>query len=328
MKKILILGGAGYIGSHTNLAFLDNNYETIVFDNLSKGHKEIIPQNSKLVVGDMTKIEDLEKLFSEHEIEGVVHFAANPAINEDKPENLDQYYRNNFLGTLNLLQVMNKYGVKNIVFSSTAAVYGNPEALPIVEDQKKEPLNLYGQTKYMGEKVIMDFVKYFGFKAIALRYFNASGADPEGRTGELHEPENHLIPIIIQVALGIREKLIINGNDYNTPDGTCIRDYVHVADLSNAHVISLQKLIDTPEPIFEAINLGTSKGYSNMEIVKMVEKVSGKKINLEFGIRRPGDWDAAYANNSKAKEILNWQPKYGLEDIVTHAYNWHKSQLQ
>jgi UDP-glucose 4-epimerase len=323
MSKILVTGGAGYIGSQTNLLLLEHGFETIVFDSLVKGHREVVPEESIFIQGDVRSRDDLDKVFTEYDIDGVIHFAADPAINADIPENTTPYYRNNFFGTLNLLEVMRDHEVKNIVFSSTAAVYGNPESLPIKETQSLLPLNLYGQTKLMAERVLEDFSRMYGINVIRLRYFNACGGDLQGRTGEWHEPETHLIPIILQVASGEREKMYLFGRDYNTKDGSCVRDYIHTVDLGRAHVMAMQKMLASDEVICRAFNVGTGDGYSNLEIIETVEKVTGKSILVEDAPRRPGDWDSAYADNTAIKEFLGWEPLHSdLETIISTAWNW------
>lgn len=322
-KNILVIGGAGYIGSQTVLALLEKKYGVIVFDNLFSGHQEVLPSDVKFTFGDIRNISDLQNVFENNQIDGVVHFAANPATNDDVASNIHNYYRNNFVGTLNIAEMLVKYKVKNIVFSSTAAVYGNPEELPIIETQSLLPLNLYGQTKLMAERMLFDFSRMYGINTICLRYFNACGADIESRTGENHNPETHLIPIILEVASGKREFITVFGNDYNTKDGTCIRDYIHTMDLANAHVLALEKMFETQQLISESINVATGNGYSNLEVINTVEKVTGKKISLKFGQRRPGDWDSAYADNTKAKKYLGWEPRYSdLESIIKTAWNW------
>ena len=322
-KNILVTGGAGYIGSHTVYELIDHGFNPIVFDNLSNGHKEILSPDIKFFKGDIRNKEDFITVFNQYKIQGVINFAANPANNDDRWENQSMYYHNNFLGALNLVEAADQAGIKNIVFSSTAAVYGLPESLPIVESQNKQPLNMYGQTKYMCENLLRDYARVRGAKVIPLRYFNACGGDPKLRTGEMHNPETHLIPIILEVAAGQREKLIMFGDDYDTRDGSCIRDYIHVTDLAKAHVKALQKLELVEPSFFEAINLGTGNGYTNKEIIETVEKITGKKIKVEVGARRPGDWDAAYADNTKAKIMLNWEPEYSdLKTIITTAWNW------
>jgi len=322
-KNILVTGGAGYIGSQTVYELLDQGYNPIVFDNLSHGHREILIDSIPFFEGDIRNKDDFRNVFKKYKIDGVINFAANPANNNDDWEKQPMYYRNNFLGALNLVETANEVGVKKIVFSSTAAVYGLPESLPIKETQKKEPLNMYGQTKYMCENLLKDYARIQGAKVIPLRYFNACGADLKGRTGEMHDPETHLIPIVLEVAAGMREKLIMFGDNYDTKDGSCVRDYIHVVDLAKAHVKALEKLEAVEPGFFEAINLGTGNGYTNKEIVETVEKITGKKVKVEIGARRPGDWDAAYADNTKAKQVLNWEPQYSdLKTVITTAWNW------
>jgi UDP-glucose 4-epimerase len=326
-KKILVLGGAGYIGSQTNYSLIDQGYETIVFDSLEFGHNYAIPNESVFIKGDLLNKEDIRKVFQEYEIEGVIHFAAYLFVGESVKEP-KKYYRNNVAGTLNLLEVMLEFGVKNLVFSSTAAVYGLIEADLIDESVPKSPINPYGRTKLMVEEILKDFNYAYGLRSVCLRYFNACGADSKGRTGEDHNPETHLIPLILKAAKGERENITVFGTDYKTPDGTCIRDYIHTMDLASAHILALEKLIKE-EINCEQINVATGSGYSVKEIIDTVKNVTGEDINIVYGERREGDPDKLVANNLKAKNILNWTPKYSdIENIVQTAWNWENNKKQ
>lgn len=319
--KILVTGGAGYIGSHTVAELLKAGHEITVFDNLVYGHKESI--TCPLIVGDLLHKEEIAAVFEKEKFDGVIHFAAYTASGESMKEPA-KYFENNIQGGLNLLEEMRKHSVDKIVFSSTAAVYGFVGKLPLTEDQEKKPSSVYGQSKLMFETVLEWYNQLFGIGSIRLRYFNAAGASLDGSIGEDHTPETHLIPIMMQVALGIREKQIIFGNDYKTKDGTNVRDYIHILDLASAHQKALDYL--SSNKVSEAFNVGTGNGYSNLEIVEMVKKVTGKDFPVEIGPRRPGDADALYADNSKIKKVLGWEPKYSdLETIIKTAWNWHKS---
>jgi UDP-glucose 4-epimerase len=324
-KTILVTGGAGYIGSQTVYELLDEGYKVVVIDNLCKGHKEALPEEVSFYELDVRQVASFDQICSEHKIDGIIHFAADPAINADTADNLLPYYKNNLVGVLNVVEAMRKYAITNIVFSSTAAVYGNPDALPIQEKQSKEPLNMYGQTKLMAEKLLIDASRMWGINVTRLRYFNACGADLDGRTGENHNPETHLIPIILQVAAGHREYLSMFGNDYDTPDGTCVRDYIHTKDLASAHIKALEYMFESKEVFCQDFNVGTGNGYSNLEIVKEVEKVTDCKIKIVNADRRIGDWDSAYADNNKIKQVLNWEPKYSdLNTIIQSSWNWYQ----
>jgi UDP-glucose 4-epimerase len=327
--SILITGGAGYIGSQTNFSMLDAGMDTIVLDNLSKGYKFLLPKESNgrnssiFIEGDLSDVNKLRQIFIDHrEIQGVIHFAGSIEVGESVT-NPAKYYQNNTVNTLNLLNVMKEFGVNNIVFSSTAATYGLPESIPIHENDKTNPINPYGQSKLAVEHILSDYAKAYGMNSICLRYFNACGADSKGRTGERHDPETHLIPIIIETIMGKRDSMKIFGNDYNTNDGTCVRDYIHTMDLANAHILAIKKLIDFQIKGYNAINLGTAHGYSCMEIIKTVEKVTGRQVPFEIAPRRTGDPDVLIADNSNAKKLLGWEPQYSdLENIIATAWNW------
>lgn len=327
--SILITGGAGYIGSQTNFCMLDAGIDTIVLDNLSKGYSFLLPKesngrNSSLFIeGDLSDIEKLRQIFIDHrEIQGVIHFAGSIEVGESVT-NPAKYYQNNTVNTLNLLNVMNEFNVKNIVFSSTAATYGLPNSVPIHESDFTNPINPYGQSKLTVEHILSDYAQAYGMNSVCLRYFNACGADVQGRTGECHDPETHLIPIVIETLRGQRDIMKVYGNNYNTPDGTCVRDYVHTMDLASAHILAINKLINYQLKGYNAINLGTARGYSCLEIIKMVEKVTGKQVNYEIAPRRAGDPDVLVADNTLAKNILGWELQYSsLENIITTAWNW------
>jgi UDP-glucose 4-epimerase len=327
--SILITGGAGYIGSQTNFCMLDAGIDTIVFDNMSKGYKFLLPKHSNghnsslFIEGDLGDIEALRKVFLEHrEIQGVIHFAGSIEVAESVT-NPAKYYQNNTVNTLNLLNVMNEFNVKNIVFSSTAATYGLPTSIPISESDMTCPINPYGQSKLAVECILSDYAKAYNMNSICLRYFNACGADTHGRTGECHDPETHLIPIILETVMGKRDSMKIFGSDYNTPDGTCVRDYVHTMDLASAHILAIRKLINFEIKGYTAINLGTAKGFSNLEIVKTVEKVTGIQVNYEIAPRRAGDPDVLVADNTLARKVLGWETRHStLENIIATAWNW------
>ncbi|MGI5826318.1 MAG: UDP-glucose 4-epimerase GalE [Patescibacteria group bacterium] len=319
--KILVTGGAGYIGSHTVAELLKQGHEVTVFDNLVYGHKEAI--TCPLVVGDLLKREEINQVFEKEKFDGVIHFAAYALAGESMKEP-GKYFENNLLGGLNLLEAMKNHQVNKIVFSSTCATYGYPEKLPVVEEESKKPVSVYGESKLMFEKVLFWYDQLFGIKNVCLRYFNAAGASVTGEIGEDHKPETHIIPIAMQVALGQREKFTVFGTDYQTPDGTNVRDYIHVLDLASAHIKALEYL--TQESSSNYFNVGTGNGYSNKQILDMVKKVTGVDFEVEYGPRREGDPDAIYADNSKIKQVLGWEPKYSdLQTIIETAWNWHKT---
>ena len=325
---ILITGGAGYIGSHTTLNFLNNDYDIVVFDSLENGHIETINAiqslgNIKFVQGDLNNIKDLENLFENFDIDTVIHFAGFIQV-EESVKNPSKYYSNNITGTLNLLDTMVKYGVKRIVFSSSAAVYGEPLYTPIDEKHQKQPLNAYGKTKAMTEDILDDYDRAYGLKSICLRYFNVAGADSDIRIGEWHEPETHLIPNILKSIFEEDKIFKIFGTDYNTIDGTCIRDYVNVEDLAEAHRLAYEYLKENNKS--DKFNLGTEQGNSVKEVFDTVEKITGKTIRVEVHSRRDGDAAILLANAEKAKTLLNWQPTRTLEDSIKTAYLWEKSR--
>ncbi len=320
VKTVLIVGGAGYIGSHTNFAFLDAGYNTIIFDNLVYGHKEVVPETSKFIQGDLLNKQDLERVFTENKIDAVIHFAAYAYVGESVT-NPQKYYFNNVVGTLNLLEAMLNHNVKNIVFSSTCATYGLPENIPITESTSQNPINPYGQTKLMVEKILSDYASAYDLRFVALRYFNACGADVKSRSGEDHEPETHLIPLVLKAAKS-GTSIKVFGNDYSTPDGTCIRDYIHVNDLADGHLLALEKILDEKIKA-EFINLGTGNGYSVKEIIETAREVTGKEIKVEEIERRAGDPDKLIADNTKAKTVLGWEPEYSdLKTVLETSWKW------
>jgi UDP-glucose 4-epimerase len=318
---ILIVGGAGYIGSHVNKELNKRGYETVIFDNLSYGHEDFVKWGNFERV-DLEDVERLRELFCKYSIDAVMHFAAFTYVGESV-EDPQKYYMNNLKNTLNLLQVMLEFDVKYFVFSSTCATYGNPLKIPITEDHPQNPINPYGKAKLMVEKVLEDYSRAYGLKYVALRYFNAAGADADGEIGELHEPETHLIPLILDAASGEREDIKIFGTDYNTPDGTCIRDYVHVTDLADAHIKALEYLKNGGKSDF--FNLGNGNGFSVREVIETARKITGKNIKAIEDVRRPGDPPVLVGSSKKAHEILKWEPKYNeLSKIVETAWKWHE----
>jgi len=322
--KILVVGGAGYIGSHTVSELLKKGYEVLVFDNLSSGHKEAV--ECPLVEGDLLNKKQIEKVFENQKIDGVIHFAALSAAGESMKEP-GRYFENNLQGGVNLLEAMRKSGVNRIVFSSSCAIYGYPEKLPVNEEEDKKPVSVYGETKLMFEKILYWYDQLFGIKSVSLRYFNAAGASLDGSIGEDKRPLTNIIPVAMKVVLGQQEKFTLFGDDYPTPDGTCIRDYVHVLDLAEAHIKALDYLFKENES--NQFNVGTGRGYSNKEVLEMIKRVTGVDFKIEVGSRRPGDPAAIFADNSKIKRILGWEPKYsGLETIIETAWNWHKNHPQ
>ncbi|WP_270993693.1 UDP-glucose 4-epimerase GalE [Listeria seeligeri] len=321
--SIIVLGGAGYIGSHAVAELVNRGYNVVVVDNLKTGHKEAIHEKAKFYQGDIRDKDFLSSVFDRETVDGVMHFAASSLVGESMEEPL-QYLNNNVYGTQILLEVMEQFGVKNIVFSSSAATYGEPEQVPIIESMSTNPESTYGDTKLIMEKMMKWCDKAYGMKYVALRYFNVAGAKSDGTIGEDHQPESHLVPIILQVALGQREKLAIYGDDYNTPDGTCIRDYVHVEDLIDAHIRSLEYLENGGES--NIFNLGSSKGFSVQEILGAARSVTEKTIPAEVVARRAGDPGILIASSDKARKILGWEPKYtDIKDIIATAWKWHES---
>lgn len=319
--RILVTGGAGYIGSHAVKLFLSKGHDVWVYDNLSFGHRGAVPAE-RLVVGDLSEVHRLDQLLVEKRIEAVVHFAAFTFVGESVKEPA-KYYQNNLVNTLSLMESLRRHGVGRFVFSSTAATFGTPEKMPIIEETPQLPINPYGQTKLAMERALSDYSRAYGWGFAALRYFNASGASPDGSIGEDHDPETHLIPLAIYAAMGKRPHIEIYGTDYPTPDGTCIRDYIHIDDLADAHLLALENLKPGTELKY---NLGIGRGYSVREVIRAVEEVTGKKVPVKEGPRRAGDPPVLVASSEKIQKELGWKPRYtDIKAIVQTAWNWHKN---
>ena len=316
---ILVVGGAGYIGSHMVQFLSSQNCQITVLDNLSFGHRDAVAAE-QLVVGDLADIDSLDRLFSEHTFDVVIHFASSILVGESVTDPAI-YYRNNVANTQNLLDVMVKHGVMEFIFSSTAAIFGEPEYTPIDEQHPKNPVNPYGRSKWMVEQMLDDYDRAYGLKSVCLRYFNAAGADPDGKLGERHDPETHLIPLVLQAASGRRQSITVFGRDYDTEDGTCIRDYIHIVDLCDAHWLAFQHLRKYGES--QRFNLGNGNGFSVQQVIDICREVTGKDINVIEGGRRAGDPAVLVADSSRARQELGWQPKYAdLQSIVSHAWKW------
>lgn len=321
--KVLVLGGAGYIGSHTVKALCEENIDVVVADNLVTGHIEAVDSRAKFYKGDIRDINFLDDLFSKEKIDAVIHFAAYSLVGESVTDPL-KYYDNNLCGTKVLLESMVKNNVDKIVFSSTAATYGEPENIPILESDRTEPTNPYGETKLSMEKMFKWTANAHGLRFVSLRYFNACGADESGKIGEAHNPETHLIPIILQVPNEQREFVSIFGNDYPTKDGTCIRDYIHVTDLAQAHILAVKYLMNGGNS--DIFNLGNGVGFSVREVIETARKVTGHPIPVKDVERRAGDPAQLIASSEKAKKVLGWKPEHdSLEEIIASAWNWHKN---
>lgn len=319
--KILVVGGAGYIGSHMIKRFQNTDHQIDVLDNLSTGFKEN-SQNYKLHICDLSNKEQVHKILKENKYEMVMHFASSINVGESYDHPM-KYYENNVINTLNLLECMIDLKILNFIFSSTAAVYGEPESIPIKEEQNLSPINPYGKTKSVVENILSDYDKSYGLKYISLRYFNACGAHIDGTIGERHNPETHLIPLILQTASGRRNNFKIYGDDYKTKDGTCVRDYIHVMDIAEAHLLSLEKLIQTQNS--DIYNIGNKQGYSVREIIDMVEEITQIKIPYKISEKRKGDPAELIADNSKITEKLNWRARYSdLNTIINTAWEWEK----
>ncbi len=318
--NILVTGGAGYIGSFMVKRLLERGDDVVVIDSLERGHRQAIDNRAKFYEGNLLDKEFVAQVFAENKFDAVIHFAAYALAGESMKEPF-KYFQNNILGGLNLLEFMKDNGINNIVFSSTCAIYGTPDVLPVTEDSQKHPESVYGESKLMFEKVLEWYDKVYGIKHINLRYFNAAGASLDGTLGEEHDPETHIIPIAIKAALG-GVPFFLFGDDYKTQDGTCIRDYIHVEDLAESHILALKKLQE--EKSSDCFNLGTGNGHSNLQIIEMVEKVSGTKINMVVKSRREGDPPQIFADNAKAKKELGFNPKYSdLRTIIESAWKWH-----
>lgn len=321
MKTLLVVGGAGYIGSHTAKLLVKSGYEVVVFDNLSMGH-ERLAKYGKLIVGDLANIADISRVFEEYKIDAVFHFAAFAYVGESVKDP-QKYYKNNVQNTLNLLESMLKYDVKKIIFSSTCATYGNPQYMPIDEKHPQNPINPYGKTKLVIEQILQDYDSAYNLKYVTLRYFNAAGADSDGELGEMHTPETHLIPLAVEVIHGKKDFIEVFGDNYDTKDGSCIRDYIHVEDLADAHLRAYEYLRKEKES--NVFNLGTQNGLSVFEIIKTIEKISNKKIAFKISQRRDGDPATLIASPKKAFEVLKWKAKKSdIKNIIESALRWHQ----
>jgi len=318
----LVCGGAGYIGSHMVKMLASLGHKVVTFDNLSTGYRDAVKWG-EFVKGDLLNPIDLEALFSARRFDTVIHFAARSQIGESQ-QKPGLYYRNNVVGTMNLLDAMREHHVQKIIFSSTAAVYGNPVSATISEDHPKKPVNVYGRSKLMVEKILEDYDRAYGLKSVYLRYFNAAGADPECDLGERHDPETHLIPLVLQTASGKRDAITVFGSDYDTEDGTCIRDYIHVNDLCDAHWLAIQFLKN--KGVSQRFNLGNGNGFSVRQVIDVCRKVTGRNIKVIEGERREGDPDVLVADSTRAQAELGWSPKFGdLHSIISHAWQWELS---
>jgi UDP-glucose-4-epimerase GalE len=319
--RILVTGGAGYIGSHAVKLFLARGHDVWVYDNLSMGHRAAVPAD-RLIVGDLAEQPRLDQALVEHRIEAVVHFAAFSFVGESVKEPA-KYYQNNLVNTLMLLEALRRHRIGRFVFSSTCATYGIPQTVPMTEDLPQRPINPYGNTKLAIETALADYAAAYGWGYAALRYFNAAGAAPDGSIGEDHDPETHLIPLVLQALMGQRPAIEVFGSDYPTPDGTCIRDYIHVDDLADAHLLALEALGPGKQLRY---NLGTGRGYSVREVIRVAEEVTGKPVPVKHGPRRPGDPPALVAASDKVQRELGWKPRYTeLRPIIETAWNWHRA---
>jgi len=323
---ILVTGGAGYIGSHAAIALQRGGYDVVILDNLVYGHRDIVETvlGVELVVGDTRDRPLLDDLFASRNIAAIMHFAAFAYVGESV-ENPAKYYDNNVVGTLTLLEAAIAVNIKKFVFSSTCATYGVPDTIPIPETHPQNPINPYGASKKMVERILQDFDTAYGLQSVTFRYFNAAGADPEGNLGEDHDPETHLIPLVLFAALGKRDNIAIFGTDYPTPDGTCIRDYIHVTDLASAHVLGLKYLLDGGESAI--FNLGNGNGFSVRQVIETARRVTQREIVAVERDRRPGDPPQLVGSGEKAQKMLGWNPKYAdLNDIIAHAWQWHQQR--
>jgi UDP-glucose 4-epimerase len=321
MNTILVAGGAGYIGSQTVRELKQAGFRPVVFDNLSSGHREAVGE-AELVVGDLRDPESIRRVFEKHDFSAVLHFASLIQVGESYV-NPRKYYVQNLVTTLNLLEAAFEAGVRRFIFSSSAAVYGVPRDIPLREDHPLEPINPYGRTKEMVERILRDYDRAHGLRYVSLRYFNAAGADPDGGMGERHDPETHLIPNILKAVLGQSPALPVFGTDFPTPDGTAVRDYIHVADLAAAHVLALRHLLDNGGS--EVVNLGTNRGYSVKDVIAAAEKITGRRVPREERPRREGDVPVLLASKDKAERLLGWKLRYSdLETILQTAWNWHR----
>ena len=319
--KVLVTGGAGYIGAHCCKLLAAKGHQPVSLDNLVYGHRRAV-QWGPFYEGDLADRAMLNDIFEKEQFDGVMHFAAYAYVGESMSDP-QKYYINNLQNTIGLLEAMKTYHVNNFILSSTCAVYGNPQRIPIDEQHPRNPINPYGKSKYMIEEILSDYHRAYGLKFISLRYFNAAGADSDADIGEDHTPETHLIPLVLDVATGHSATVQVFGNDYGTEDGTCVRDYIHVGDLADAHVRALEKLFQGE--LCESINLGTGNGFSVLQVIRTAEKVTGRKIPYIAAERRPGDPPVLVASNEKARQVLGWLPRYSqIEEIIRTAWNWHR----
>jgi len=322
---ILVVGGAGYIGSHMVKMLLANGYQVVTLDNLSGGYRDAV-LGGDFVFGDIADRQGLDRLFSGYTFDGVMHFASFIQVGESVNDP-SKYYQNNVAATLNLLDAMVAHEVKTLIFSSTAAIFGEPQYVPIDEQHPKQPINPYGLTKWMVEQILADYDRAYGLKSISLRYFNAAGADPDAQIGELHLPESHLIPLVLQAASGRRKSVTIYGQDYATPDGTCIRDYIHINDLCQAHLLALQQLL-TGDSSSAAYNLGNGAGFSVKQVIDVAREITKQPIPVVIGENRGGDAASLVADSKRAQTMLGWQPQYAeLATIIAHAWQWEEKLL-
>lgn len=321
MKNILVVGGAGYIGSHACKELFKQGYNPIVFDNLIYGHKDFVKWG-EFVLGDLNNIDQIRLVFERYKIDALMHFAAFAYVGESVT-NPQKYYQNNVVATLNLLNVMKEYNVGKFIFSSTCATYGNPEYLPIDEKHPQNPINPYGMSKLMVENILKDYSTAYDFRFVSLRYFNASGCDIDGEIGEFHDPETHLIPLVLDAALGKRDSIKVFGTDYDTKDGSAVRDYIHVVDLANAHILALQYLLQGGKS--EIFNLGNGIGFSVNEVIECVKNVTALTFKVDYVDRRAGDPAVLIGSSEKINSMLGWRPNYHkLDDIISSAWEWHK----
>ncbi|MFT4000741.1 MAG: UDP-glucose 4-epimerase GalE [Rhizobium sp.] len=323
-ETVLVVGGAGYIGSHTCLDLANKGFQPVVYDNFSNGHREFVKWGPA-EEGDIRDRARLDEVLAKYKPAAILHFAALIEVGESVKDPVS-FYENNVIGTLTLLSAAQAAGVKAFVFSSTCATYGLPQSVPLDESHRQVPINPYGRTKYIVEQALADYDQYKGLRSVVLRYFNAAGADFEGRIGEWHTPETHAIPLAIEAALGRRQGFKVFGSDYDTRDGTCVRDYIHVLDLADAHVRAVEYLLDGGESV--ALNLGTGTGTTVKELLGTIETVSKRPFPVEYVGRREGDSTTLVANNDKARDILGWSPQYDLSRIIESAWNWHAKSNQ